>query len=161
MTLALWEGPRVEGVAERKSVRRGAGPTYRRALEERLRRWDAFGSLLPTHAERAAFAQLTRGARRYVEEATYVGSPDLLESILLSVLLDLARRMPPGMTPSRSPRQGSAGPPREPSRSPRSATRGSSAVAMRLPLSTPSAVDPPVLTVPVPLRPPPALEATP
>ena len=70
-------------------------PTYRQALEERLKRWEAFGRLLTTPEEREAFERLQTGARRYVAQATYVGSPDLLESILLSVLLDLARRLPP------------------------------------------------------------------
>jgi len=70
-------------------------PTYRQALEERLKRWEAFGRLLTTPEERAAFERLRAGARRYVAQATNVGSPDLLESILLSVLLDLARRLPP------------------------------------------------------------------
>jgi len=69
-------------------------PTYRQALEERLKRWEAFGRLLTTPEERAAFERLRSGARRYAAQATYVGSPDLLESILLSVLLDLAGRMP-------------------------------------------------------------------
>ncbi|HUJ77904.1 MAG TPA: hypothetical protein VLX64_02745 [Thermoplasmata archaeon] len=68
-------------------------PTYRQALEERLKRWEAFGRLLTTPEERAAFALIETGARRYATQATYVGSPDLLESILLSVLLDLARRV--------------------------------------------------------------------
>ena len=71
-------------------------PTYRQALDERLKRWDAFERLLTTPEERVAFATLRTGARRYVAQATQVGSPDLLESILLSVLLDLARRLPPG-----------------------------------------------------------------
>ncbi len=69
-------------------------PTYRQALEERLRRWEEFGRLLTTPEERAAFDALIRGARRYIAQATYVGSPDLLESLLLSVLLDLARQLP-------------------------------------------------------------------
>ncbi len=71
-------------------------PTYRQALEERLRRWEEFGRLLTTPEERAAFDALIRGARRYIAQATYVGSPDLLESLLLSVLLDLARQLPAG-----------------------------------------------------------------
>jgi hypothetical protein len=75
-------------------------PTYRQALEERLRRWDAFGRLLTTPEERAAFERIRRGARRYVAQATYVGSPDLLESILLSVLLDMVRQMPPAPLPA-------------------------------------------------------------
>ena len=70
-------------------------PTYRQALEERLKRWEEFGRLLTTPEERAAFETLRAGARRYVAQATNVGSPDLLESILLSVLLDMARRMGP------------------------------------------------------------------
>ncbi len=74
-------------------------PTYRQALEERLKRWDEFGRLLTTPEERAAFATLCRGARRYAAQATYVGSPDLLESILLSVLLDLAARLPTDALP--------------------------------------------------------------
>jgi len=69
-------------------------PTYRQALEERMRRWDEFARLLTTPEERAAFDLVRTGARRYVAQATYVGSPDLLESILLSVLTDLARRLP-------------------------------------------------------------------
>ena len=69
-------------------------PTYRQALEERLKRWDAFARLLTTPEDRAAFELVRTGARRYAAQATYVGSPDLLESILLSVLLDLARRLP-------------------------------------------------------------------
>ena len=77
-------------------------PTYRQALEERLRRWDAFGRLLTTPEERAAFERIRQGARRYVAQATYVGSPDLLESILLSVLLDMARQMPPAPEAARS-----------------------------------------------------------
>ncbi len=68
-------------------------PTYRQALEERMKRWDAFARLLPTPEERAAFELLRTGARRYVAQATYVGSPDLLESIVLSVLTDLAVRL--------------------------------------------------------------------
>ena len=75
-------------------------PTYRQALEERMKRWEAFGRLLTTPEERAAFQELCTGARRYAAQATYVGSPDLLESILLSVLLDLARRLPKETSPS-------------------------------------------------------------
>jgi hypothetical protein len=85
-------------------------PTYRQALEERLKRWEEFGRLLTTPEERAAFETIRTGARRYVAQATYVGSPDLLESLLLSVLLDLARRMaaPPsrGELPSTGPGPG-------------------------------------------------------
>lgn len=84
-------------------VRRLA-PTYQRALEQRLERWEAFGRLLRDEEERAAFMALTRSARRHVAEATYVGSPDLLESILLSVLLDLARRLPPEAPDRPTPR---------------------------------------------------------
>jgi hypothetical protein len=68
-------------------------PTYRQALEERLKRWDAFARLLTTPEDRAAFELVRTGARRYVAQATYVGSPDLLEAILLSVLTDLAGRL--------------------------------------------------------------------
>ncbi len=68
-------------------------PTYRQALEERMKRWDAFGRLLTTPEERTAFDLLRTGARRYASQATNVGSPDLLESILLSILLDLVCRM--------------------------------------------------------------------
>lgn len=68
-------------------------PTYRQALEERLKRWDQFGRLLTTPEERRAFERIRTGARRYVAQATNVGSPDLLESILLSILLDLSVRL--------------------------------------------------------------------
>jgi hypothetical protein len=68
-------------------------PTYRQALEERMKRWDAFARLLPTPEDRAAFDLVRTAARRYVAQATYVGSPDLLEAILLSVLTDLAGRL--------------------------------------------------------------------
>lgn len=78
-------------------------PTYRQALEERLKRWEEFGRLLTTPEERAAFDTIRTGARRYVAQATYVGSPDLLESLLLSVLLDLARRVGPLPDPPRTP----------------------------------------------------------
>ena len=79
-------------------------PTYRQALEERLKRWDAFARLLTTPEDRAAFELVRTGARRYVAQATYVGSPDLLEAILLSVLTDLAVRVraePPAPTSRR------------------------------------------------------------
>ncbi|HWW45887.1 MAG TPA: hypothetical protein VN180_12535 [Acidimicrobiia bacterium] len=83
-------------------------PTYRQALEERLKRWEAFGRLLTTPEERAAFDLVRTGARRYAAQATYVGSPDLLESIVISVLLDLARRLPsapPGSTAAAARRE--------------------------------------------------------
>jgi len=70
-------------------------PTYRQALEERMKRWDAFARLLTTPEDRAAFELVRTGARRYAAQATYVGSPDLLEAILLSVLTDLAGRLRP------------------------------------------------------------------
>ena len=79
-------------------------PTYRQALEERLKRWDAFARLLTTPEDRAAFDLVRTGARRYAAQATYVGSPDLLEAILLSVLTDLAGRLregPPAPTARR------------------------------------------------------------
>ncbi|HYA10593.1 MAG TPA: hypothetical protein VEH10_02840 [Thermoplasmata archaeon] len=68
-------------------------PTYRQALEERMKRWDAFARLLTSPEDRAAFELVRTGARRYAAQATYVGSPDLLEAILLSVLTDLAGRL--------------------------------------------------------------------
>ncbi|MCI4341599.1 MAG: hypothetical protein L3K11_04430 [Thermoplasmata archaeon] len=101
MNLVLHDAPlRPDSLARSERLRR-VGPTYRRALEERLARWDEFGRLLQRPEERRAFAELTRGARRHVNEAAYVGSPDLLESILLSVLLDLSRRLPPAALPRR------------------------------------------------------------
>jgi hypothetical protein len=81
-------------------------PTYRQALEERMKRWDAFGRLLTSPEEREAFGTLVTAARRYAAQATYVGSPDLLESIVLAILLDLAVRMPKG-----APSNGAAAPP--------------------------------------------------
>ncbi len=79
-------------------------PTYRQALEERLKRWDAFAHLLTTPEDRAAFELVRTGARRYAAQATYVGSPDLLEAILLSVLTDLAGRLR-AAEPERPPRR--------------------------------------------------------
>ena len=73
-------------------------PTYRQALEERMKRWDEFARLLTTPEDRAAFEMVRTGARRYAAQATYVGSPDLLEAILLSVLTDLAVRLRSGTT---------------------------------------------------------------
>jgi hypothetical protein len=58
-----------------------------------MKRWDAFARLLTTPEDRAAFELVRTGARRYAAQATYVGSPDLLEAILLSVLTDLAGRL--------------------------------------------------------------------
>jgi hypothetical protein len=69
-------------------------PTYREALEERLKRWDAFGRLLTDPEDKAAFERIRRATRRYIAQATYVGSPDLLEAILLSTLVDLVRDLP-------------------------------------------------------------------
>ncbi|MGB6501417.1 MAG: hypothetical protein WBG19_08475 [Thermoplasmata archaeon] len=77
-------------------------PTYRQALEERMKRWDEFARLLPTPEERGAFDLVRTAARRYAAQATYVGSPDLLESILLSVLTDLARRLPTEPAPPKA-----------------------------------------------------------
>lgn len=77
-------------------------PTYRQALEERMKRWDEFARLLTTPEDRGAFDLVRTAARRYAAQATYVGSPDLLESILLSVLTDLARRLPPEPAPPKS-----------------------------------------------------------
>jgi hypothetical protein len=79
-------------------------PTYRQALEERLKRWDAFGQLLTDPEDRAAFERIRKGTRRYIAQATYAGSPDLLESILLSALVDLSREMAkrPGALPPSS-----------------------------------------------------------
>lgn len=74
-------------------------PTYRQALEERLKRWETFGRLLTSPEDREAFERLRSGARRYVAQATYAGSPDLLESIVLSVLLDITRQLPPNGAP--------------------------------------------------------------
>jgi hypothetical protein len=85
-------------------------PTYRQALEERMKRWDAFARLLTTPEERTAFETIRRGARRYAAQATNVGSPDLLESILLSILLDLARRLPPADAPALEPPEPAARP---------------------------------------------------
>jgi ribosome-interacting GTPase 1 len=58
-----------------------------------MKRWDEFARLLTSPEERAAFEMVRTGARRYAAQATFVGSPDLLESILLSVLTDLAVRV--------------------------------------------------------------------
>jgi len=58
-----------------------------------MKRWDEFARLLTTPEDRAAFEMVRTGARRYAAQATYVGSPDLLEAILLSVLTDLAVRL--------------------------------------------------------------------
>jgi len=79
-------------------------PTYRQALEERMKRWDEFARLLTSPEERAAFEMVCTGARRYVAQATYVGSPDLLESLLLSVLTDLAVRVRAEAPASGAPR---------------------------------------------------------
>jgi len=69
-----------------------------------MKRWDAFGRLLTSPEEREAFRSLVTAARRYAAQATYVGSPDLLESIVLAILLDLAVRMPkPAASSSRTP----------------------------------------------------------
>ena len=51
-----------------------------------------FGRLLTTPEERAAFSTLVTSARRHIPQATYWGTPDLLEALLLSILLDLVAR---------------------------------------------------------------------
>lgn len=69
--------------------------TYRQALEERLKRWDAFGRLLTDPEDRAAFERIRTATRRHIAQATYLGSPDILEAILLSILVDIVRELPP------------------------------------------------------------------
>jgi len=69
-------------------------PTYRDALEDHLARWEReFGRGLPDPVDRANFQRILQGARRYVAQATMMGSGDLVERILLSVLLDLEREL--------------------------------------------------------------------
>jgi hypothetical protein len=69
-------------------------PTYRDALEEHLARWEReFGRGLPDPVDRENFQRILQGARRYVAQATMMGSGDLVERILLSVLLDLEREL--------------------------------------------------------------------
>ncbi|MCI4366608.1 MAG: hypothetical protein L3K08_02530 [Thermoplasmata archaeon] len=98
-------------------------PTYRDALEDHLARWEReFGRGLPDPVDRANFQRILQGARRYVAQATMMGSGDLVERILLSVLLDLERELHavvPGETP-RTPGPTAAGPdgPRAPGRRP-------------------------------------------
>ena len=75
-------------------------PTYRQALEERLKRWDRFAALLPTPEERAALEELRTSVRRYIPQSTYGGSPDLTETIFLSILLDLRTREGVEVSPS-------------------------------------------------------------
>jgi hypothetical protein len=71
-------------------------PTYRDALEDHLARWEReFGRGLPDPVDRANFQRIVQGARRYVAQATMMGSGDLVERILLSVLLDLERELHP------------------------------------------------------------------
>ena len=71
-------------------------PTYRQALDERLKRWDEFARLLARPRRSGPRSRRSAPAPGATwPQATFVGSPDLLESILLSVLLDLARRLPP------------------------------------------------------------------
>jgi hypothetical protein len=74
-------------------------PTYREALEERLKRWDAFGRLLTDPDDRAAFERVRRATRRYIAQATYAGSPDLLEALVLSALVDIVRDLPDDKRP--------------------------------------------------------------
>jgi hypothetical protein len=80
-------------------------PTYRQALEERLKRWDRFAALLPTPEERAALEELRTSVRRYIPQSTYGGSPDLTETIFLSILLDLRTRKDNGALRPASERQ--------------------------------------------------------
>lgn len=69
-------------------------PTYRDALTELLARWEReFGRALTNPADRAAFHELVVAARRYVSQGTLMSSGDLVERALLSVLVDLFRRV--------------------------------------------------------------------
>ena len=68
-------------------------PTYRQALEERLKRWESFGRLLTDPEDRAAFERIRLGTRRYIAQATYAGSPDLHESLVHTAHVDLAREL--------------------------------------------------------------------
>ncbi|MGI0053369.1 MAG: hypothetical protein ACRECR_03810 [Thermoplasmata archaeon] len=72
-------------------------PTYRDAIEERLARWEReFGRALQDPADREAFRELLRGARRYVAQGTLMSTGDLSERIVLSILLSLHRAAPTG-----------------------------------------------------------------
>lgn len=80
-------------------------PTYRQALEERLKRWDRFAALLATPEERTALEELRTSVRRYIPQSTYGGSPDLTETIFLSILLDLRTRQDAEASPPASARR--------------------------------------------------------
>jgi hypothetical protein len=83
-------------------------PTYRDALEDHLARWEReFGRGLPDPVDRENFQRILQGARRYVAQATMMGSGDLVERVLLSVLLDLEREL-------HAPDRGVAGRPPDP-----------------------------------------------
>lgn len=69
-------------------------PTYRDALTELLARWDhEFGRALTEPADRDAFRQLVLAARRYIPQGTMMTSGDLVERALLSLLMDVFRRL--------------------------------------------------------------------
>lgn len=69
-------------------------PTYHQALEERLAsRWMQFRRLLKGEDERQALDQVCEATRKYVTAATFVGSPDIVDTMLLSVVVELARRV--------------------------------------------------------------------
>ena len=98
-------------------------PTYRDALEEHLARWEReFGRGLPDPVDRENFQRILQGARRYVAQGTMMGSGDLVERILLSVLLDLERELheaaPGGAPPPPDPTAAGPAAPRAPGRRP-------------------------------------------
>ena len=70
-----------------------AGPTYE-PLDDVRRLTNFSTGRLGTELANFLVARGHQVTLLISAQATYVGSPDLLESLLLSVLLDLARRMP-------------------------------------------------------------------
>jgi hypothetical protein len=69
-------------------------PTYREALDGLLARWEReFGHSLSDPRDREAFHEVVLAARRYIPQGTMMTSGDLVERVLLSLLVDLQRKL--------------------------------------------------------------------
>lgn len=76
-------------------------PTYREAIDMMLARWEReFGRALTDPRDREAFREVLIATRRYIPQGTMMSSGDLVERVLLSLLVDMQRKLRgPGPTP--------------------------------------------------------------
>ncbi|HDS59675.1 MAG TPA: hypothetical protein ENN54_05220 [Thermoplasmatales archaeon] len=65
-------------------------PTYRMAMEDVIREWDGFKQAL-RREDRRLFDQLMQRGRRHASAASYAIRPHPIESLLMSILLEMEK----------------------------------------------------------------------